>query len=77
MAPNRLDELPEVNVRFLSFFHATDSMNYRMNISSFFHVDWQIGNDFFNRPITDAYSNLGTQMGAHNKDFGAVLQMDF
>ena len=35
-----------------SFFHATDSMNYQMNVSSFFHADWQIDNDFFNRPIT-------------------------
>ena len=30
----------------------TDSVNYRMNVSSFFHADWQIDNDFFNRPIT-------------------------
>ena len=35
-----------------SFFHATDSMNYQMNVSRFFHVDWQIDSDFFNRPIT-------------------------
>ena len=27
-------------------------MNYQMNVSSFFHADWQIDNDFFNRPIT-------------------------
>ena len=63
MAPNKLDELPEVNVRFLSFFHATDSMNYRMNISSFFHVDWQIDHDFFNRPISTILKSWYTDGG--------------
>ena len=31
---------------------------------------------FFNRPIMTQWSNLGTQVGAHNRDFGALLQTD-
>ena len=41
-----------------------------------FHPDWQIHKGFFKQANHGAYSNPGTQMGAQNKDFGAVLQTD-
>ena len=42
----------------------------------FHHLpDWQIDNGFSKKTNHGTYSNLGTQVGACNKDFSAVLQM--
>ena len=38
-----------------------------------FITDWQINNVFFSQANHAPYSNLGTQLGAKNKDLGAVL----
>ena len=45
--------------------------------SKMFHhlPDWQIDNGFSKKTNHGTYSNLGTQVGACNKDFGAVSQM--
>ena len=36
----------------------------------------ELNNSFFKQTIRDAYSNPGTQLGAQNKNFGAVSQTD-
>ena len=42
----------------------------------FHHLpDWQIDNGFSKKTNHGTYSNLGTQVGACNKDFSAVSQM--
>ena len=45
--------------------------------SKMFHhlPDWQIDNGFSKKTNHGTYSNLGTQVGACNKDFSAVSQM--
>ena len=45
--------------------------------SKMFHhlPDWQIDNCFSKKTSHGTYSNLGTQVGACNKDFSAVSQM--
>ena len=41
-----------------------------------FHPDWPVDNGFLTGQWRGAYSNPGTQVGAENKDFGAVSQTD-
>ena len=51
-------------------------MNYKIYISNFLS-SWLANQQwYFQQSNHGMYSNPGTQVGAENRDFGAVLQMD-
>ena len=63
--------------RSLFYFRPpTDSTNYRKGVSNFLLI-WLTNRQWlFEQANHGAYSNPGTQVGAHNKDFGTVSQTD-